>query len=267
MERLTKNLKDWIIFGSGLVELLFAPVRLCPVCNQERSLRHGLGKNCLQRLNFITKPVCRRCGRPLRLNCQAQLICNQCAAREYYFRKAGAVAVYEGALREYLAELKYRFRPELGAALGELLVEWIKLHRDFRTIDLIIPVPLHQQKLTLRGYNQAELLARPLGKYLGKQILTEVVRREKMTQKQNNLTKNARFFNIQEAFRVIRPQMVAEKRVLIIDDILTTGATVSELARVLLRAGALSVDVLTVAAGVIEGDCKIVSNNIYEGRS
>jgi ComF family protein len=254
MKRLVNFKNGWLFFKACLTELLFAPVDLCPICGRERSFRHGLGKRCLERLYLITKPVCSRCGRPLRLECQSQPICNQCVTTKYYFRKAGAVAVYEGALREYLAELKYRFRPELGAALGELLVEWVKLHREFQKIDCIIPVPLHQQKLTLRGYNQAELLARPLARYLGKAILTGVVSRERLTHKQNNLTKNARFTNILAAFLVRRPQAIAGKRILVIDDIFTTGATVSELARVLLKAGALSVDVLTVATGVIESD-------------
>jgi ComF family protein len=244
----------WSILGAGLVELVFAPAGLCPVCGQERSFRQGLGKNCLARLMFVIPPICDQCGRPLRLNTQDQPICSQCATTEYYFRQARAVAIYEGALREYLAELKYRFRPELGAALGELLVEWIKLNRDFQKNDLIIPVPLHQQKMALRGYNQAELLARPLGKYLGKKILTEVVVRQKLTQKQNALNKYERFTNITDAFRVIKPKVVAGKRILLIDDILTTGATVSEVARVLLKAGALQVDVLAVATGVIEAD-------------
>jgi competence protein ComFC len=253
-EKFTRNKNGWAILGASLAELVFAPAGLCPVCGQERSLRHGLGKNCLARLMFVTPPVCDQCGRPLRLNTQKQSICNQCATTEYFFRRSRAVAVYEGAAREYLAELKYRFRPELGAALGELLVEWIKLNRDFQKNDLIIPVPLHQQKMALRGYNQAELLARPLGRYLGKKILTEVVAREKLTEKQNALNKSARFANIKNAFRVIKPKAVAGKQILLIDDILTTGATVSEVARMLLKAGAIKVDVLTVATGVIEAD-------------
>jgi competence protein ComFC len=254
MKSFTKVKNGWSILGAGLVELVFAPVGLCPICGQERSLRQGLGKNCLERIVLVTPPVCGKCGRPLRLNTENQLICNQCGTAQYYFRKARAVAVYEGAIREYLAELKYRFRPELGVALGELLVEWIKLNREFQKNDLIIPIPLHQQKMALRGYNQAELLARPLGKYLGEKIMSEVLIREKRTEKQNVLTKSARFANITNAFRVIKPKAVAGKRILLVDDILTTGATVSEAARMLLKAGALSVDVVAVAAGVIETD-------------
>jgi competence protein ComFC len=252
--RFSKSKNGWTILGAGLAELVFAPCGICPVCGQERSVRQGLGHNCLARLLLVVPPVCSRCGRPLRLNSQKQSICKQCAATEYYFRQARAVALYEGALREYLTDLKYRFRPELGVALGELLVEWSKLNRRWRQNDLIIPVPLHQQKMVARGYNQAELIARPLGAYWGKKILTEAVVREKPTQKQNDLSKQERFLNIANAFRVLKPQLVAGKRILVIDDILTTGATVSEVARMLLKAGALRVDVLTVATGVVESD-------------
>jgi competence protein ComFC len=263
MKRFIKSKNGWSILGDGLAELVFAPEGICPVCAQERSVRQGLGRNCLERLLLVTPPVCSCCGRPLRLNLQNHSICKQCAATEYYFRQARAVALYEGALREYLADLKYRFRPELGVALGELLVEWSKLNREWRQNDLIIPVPLHQQRIAVRGYNQAELIARPLGEYWGKRILTETIIREKLTPKQNDLSKNERFVNIANAFRVLKPKMVAGKRILVIDDIMTTGATVSEVARTLLKAGALRVDVLTVATGVVESDW--VSPSIQKG--
>lgn len=162
------------------------------------------------------------------------------------------MALYDGPMREYLAELKYRYRPDLGLALGELLVEWIKGHMAFGPFDLIVPIPLHHEKLKRRGYNQAELLAKPLSKYLGIKLETDIISRQKLTESQNALDKASRHSNIQGAFRAENASKLAGARVLLIDDILTTGATASEASRILLRAGALNVKVLTLAAGAID---------------
>jgi competence protein ComFC len=247
--------KSWLdFFGSGLGELFFPPPVVCPACLQERSLRRGLGRNCLDRVMLITPPLCLKCGRPLRLKTANRQICRQCATTEFYFSEARAVAVYDGAIREYLAELKYNYRPELGLALGELLVEWLRANRDFQANDLLLPIPIHRERMARRGYNQAELLAKPVERYLGINIASSVLEREKDTASQNVLNKTERFLNVKNAFRVVKPNQVAGKRILLIDDILTTGATVSEAARVLLKAGALRVTVLTLAAGIIDTD-------------
>ncbi|HYH03698.1 MAG TPA: ComF family protein [Bacillota bacterium] len=237
-----------------MTELLFPPGQLCPVCFQEHSLQKGLGQQCLNKLMLITEPYCIKCGKPLRLHPQFNQLCKQCETTELFFEKARAVALYEGALREYLADLKYRFRPELGQALGELLVEWVRANPDFRKADLVIPIPVHPHKLAARGYNQAELLAYPLADYLGMVVKNRVLVRTKLTETQNSLNRVDRFLNVKNAFEIINTSAVSGRRVLLIDDILTTGATVSEAARLLLKAGATEVNVLTLATGIIEPD-------------
>lgn len=247
------EVKKWFKqVGAGLIELVYPAVKECPVCRQEPSYRQGLGKSCFQKIGLITPPTCRKCGRPLRLMVEENDICRQCNEQHYYFSKAGAVGLYEGALREYLSEFKYRYRPDLGEALGMLLVEWVKLNREYQKNDFIIPVPIHRQKLELRGYNQAELLANPLQSYLGIKVRNDIIIRDKVTESQNSLSKENRFSNIANAFRVVNTQGLAGASVLLVDDILTTGATASETARVLLRAGALTVKVLTLAVGVMD---------------
>lgn len=244
------NWLSWL--GMGLTELFFPTGELCPVCFREHSLQKGLGRQCLNKLMFITAPYCIKCGKPLRLLAQSKQLCKQCETTELFFAKARAVALYEGALREYLADLKYRFRPELGQALGELLVEWVRAYPEFRKTDLVIPVPIHPHKLAVRGYNQAELLANPLADYLGMKVNNRILVRVKLTETQNSLDRIARFANVKEAFVIINTPAVKGRRVLLIDDILTTGATVSEAARLLLKAGASEVNVLTLATGIIE---------------
>lgn len=247
------EMKKWFYqVGAGLIELIYPVAKECPICRQEPSNHQGIGKNCFRKIGLITPPICRKCGRPLRLAVEQTGICRQCNEQHYYFAKARAVGLYEGALREYLSELKYRYRPDLGEALGMLLVEWVKLDREYQKNDLIIPVPIHRQKLELRGYNQAELLANPLQKYLGIKVRNDIIIRDKLTESQNSLTKENRFSNIANAFRVVNTEGLSGSSVLLVDDILTTGATASEAAKMLLRAGALSVKVLTLAVGVID---------------
>jgi ComF family protein len=247
------EVKRWFSqVGAGLIELIYPVAKECPVCRREPLYRQGIGKNCLQRISLITPPICLKCGRPLRLKGEEKGICSQCNEAQYYFSKARAVGLYEGALREYLSEFKYRYRPDLGEALGMLLVEWIKLDREYQKSNLIVPIPIHRQKLELRGYNQAELLANPLQRYLGVKVRNDIIIRDKLTESQNSLSKKNRFSNIANAFRVVNIQGLSGASVLLVDDILTTGATASEAARVLLRAGALTVKVLTLAVGVMD---------------
>jgi len=247
------EVKKWFYqVGAGLIELIYPATKECPVCRQEPCYRQGIGRSCFQKIGLIIPPICRKCGRPLRLKVEDDDTCRQCSEHQYYFSKARAVGLYEGALREYLSELKYRYRPDLGEALGRLLVEWVRLDREYQKNDLIVPIPIHRQKLELRGYNQAELLANPLQRYLGIKLRSDIIVRDKLTESQNSLSKDKRFSNIAGAFRVVNTQGLSGASVLLVDDILTTGATASEAARLLLRAGALKVKVLTLAVGVID---------------
>jgi ComF family protein len=245
--------KLWQI-GEGMVELLYPKEQQCPVCWQEDSYHGGLGRHCLQKIALAEPPICIKCGSPKRLVAAIKEVCPKCNENKYYFSKARSVGVYEGALREYLTELKYRYRPDLGKALGMLLVEWVKSHREYQKINLIIPIPIHWQKLKVRGYNQAELLANPLQKYLDIPIKCDIIVRDKITLSQNSLHKEERFANVNEAFRIIDTRPLVGKKILLIDDIFTTGATVSEASRVLLRAGALDVKVLTLAGGILDSE-------------
>lgn len=238
--------------GRGVVEIVFPAEPVCPLCGQEPGLYRGLGEKCLNRIALIVPPICSVCGRMLRLHQASLHKCHECCETSYYFSQARAVALYDGALREYLAEVKYRYRPDLGIALGELMVQWMKAYPKYGKFDLIIPVPLHPQKMAKRGYNQAELLANPLQRHLGIPVKNDIIVRCRFTETQNALDRESRFSNVSEAFQVIQTGTLTGKRVLLVDDIMTTGATASEVSRVLLRAGALDVKLLTLAAGVID---------------
>jgi ComF family protein len=137
----------------------------------------------------------------------------------------------------------------LAGPLGALLLERTPL--AVGVYDIMLPVPLHVQRLRWRGFNQAQLLARPLAHAAGVRLDPYSLERVRPTRPQVELDEKERRHNVAGAFRVLRPKAVAGRRVLLVDDVYTTGATVDECSRVLLRAGAQSVDVLALARAVL----------------
>ena len=164
-----------------------------------------------------------------------------------------AVAVYDGFLRELLHTAKYGFRPDLARGLGTILAVWAENETRLEGIQAIIPVPLHPEKLAARGYNQAELMAAPLATALRRPLYTGVLQRVKPTVSQSKLSRRERKENTRDAFAVVDCPAVAGKEVLLVDDIRTTGYTLSAAARALLIAGARRVKALTMAVGVTTG--------------
>lgn len=173
--------------------------------------------------------------------------CDRCREDPPPFRRARAVALYTGWVRAAIHRLKYRGEAELALPLGALMGLLAREELLFATISLVVPVPLHPDRLAARGYNQSELLARPVAGAIGRPLGTTVLQRRHPTLPQVGLDEAARRQNLENAFRVTDPESVRGRRVLVVDDVLTTGATCREAARVLLEAGARWVEVLTLA--------------------
>ncbi|HEY8345201.1 MAG TPA: ComF family protein [Bacillota bacterium] len=239
--------------GRGVLDLLYPPLRVCPVCGGSFPKYYGdlrICADCLNRLPIITPPLCAVCSRPVRGDESSP--CAECRREPRFYRRGKAVFLYTGMIREILHAVKYDFRPELAAAIGTLMAVGIEGIPFYDKIDLIIPVPLHPAKVRSRGYNQAELMAEPVAVSLGKPLQTRILVRNRPTKSQSECGRAERKKNIANAFTVINGQAVAGKNILLIDDIATTGYTLSECARVLLLAGAKEVNVLTAAIGVLE---------------
>ena len=163
------------------------------------------------------------------------------------FDYARSAARYEVVLREALHAFKFRGRPALAAPLAELLIEAAEGGLPAGAPALLVPVPLHPRRERERGFNQASLLARRVGRAWRVPVRADVLARAVATQSQTELDASARRANVRGAFRLRRPEVIAGRHVLLVDDILTTGATLSECARCLRDGGAATVGALTVA--------------------
>lgn len=180
--------------------------------------------------------------------------CGACQRLEPMFARAAAYGSYEGGLRELIHLLKYEQVRPSASVLGRMLGEAMAMLKPLfsQVSPLVIPVPLHAAKMRQRGFNQSELIARaalkaPALAGISLALPTSVLERARATVSQTGLTRHQRRENIRGAFRVLRPEEVAGRDVLLVDDVFTTGTTVSECARVLRKAGAQRVWVATVA--------------------
>ena len=202
---------------------------------------------CWSGIAFIVDPLCERCGRPFEFSVTDRAICGRCIADPPVYDRARSAALYDDASRGLLL----RFKHGDGLHLTPLFGAWLSRTGAvlLAEADLLVPVPLHRTRLFARRYNQAALLAIDVGRRAGVPVDVLGLIRARRTPSQGTKTRAGRERNVRGAFKVT-PDLAARisgKRVLLVDDVLTSGATVNACARVLGRAGAAKVDVLTVA--------------------
>ena len=208
-------------------------------------------EECLASIEPIRAAQCVQCGERL---LPSQLLmgdgrCHGCREFEPEFDRAVSFGEYAGSLRGLIHLLKYDLVVPAAPVLGRLLAETIsQLDRGEGTKPLLVPVPLHASKRGERGFNQAELIVRSAAKHLPERLeIATVLKRQRATHSQVGLTREERIKNMHGAFRVTAPERVKGRTVIVVDDVMTTGTTVSECARVLKKAGAEKVWAATVA--------------------
>jgi len=206
--------------------------------------------SCLAAVEPPRPPLCLVCGAPLHTGDEEER-CDHCRAAPPAFDSARAITRYRSGadgsntIAALLRRHKYGLDQSLGRALAEYLDAAPPLHAG--GYDVVIPVPLHRGRLRWRGFNQAALLASAVAHRLERPLDVTTLVRMRATPPQTSADHRERQLNVRRAFAVKRPARVANRRVLLIDDVMTTGATVDECARTLLAAGARRVDVLTLA--------------------
>jgi ComF family protein len=228
----------------GLLDLLLPPA--CPLCGSESGGRPPFFfcPACLSGIHPIGSPCCPRCALPYTTEDGSDHLCESCLRDAPPFSRVVALGIYEENLRTAVQRFKYEGAIVLDRPLAELLATVLESGGALRP-DLLIPVPLHYSRLRERTYNQALLLARVLGRRWRLQVLPRLLVRNRPTPQQQGLKAEVRRQNLKGAFALNRK--LNGERVLLIDDVVTTGATVRECSRVLLEGGAGEVVVAVLA--------------------
>lgn len=224
----------------------------CIACHAATGQAQALCASCWSGLGFIERPYCERLGTPFPVDLGPGLISPAAIADPPVFRRARAVCRFDGTARELVHRLKYGDRLELALTLGRMMAQ--AGAELLPQADLIVPVPLHRTRLWRRRFNQAAALAQVVSAHAGRTLSAVALERRKRTRQQVGLTRAQRAENLQGAFIVPRNRrpLVEGRAILLVDDVLTTGATANAAARALLRAGATQVDCLTFARVVTD---------------
>lgn len=233
--------------AAARLALGFALPPLCPACREPLAETGGLCPGCWAKLAFIAPPYCERLGIPFVYDPGPGILSMQAIAAPPAYRRARAAVRYDDVARALVHAFKYGDRLDLAAMLGRWMTRaGAPLLAD---ADALVPVPLHWRRLWARRFNQSAALATVVGRASGLPVAHAALRRVKPTPQQVGLTAAERAANVQGAFRVPPDGRaeVAGRRLILVDDVLTSGATVDACARALLRAKAAQVDVLVFA--------------------
>ncbi|MFH1019622.1 MAG: ComF family protein [Pseudomonadota bacterium] len=201
--------------------------------------------DCLKRLHCITSPLCPCCGRVYLVASGGDHHCGACLATPWHFSRARALFLYEEPLKKVIHRFKYQGKTACLPSFSEFARN-TPLLTEMEGADFIVPVPLHPTRLRERGFNQALLLARAFFPK-DRRVTPSLLVRSRPTEAQTSFNGAARRTNLKNAFSVVTPHRLTDKKILLIDDVFTTGTTVNECARVLKKAGAAEVMVLTLA--------------------
>ncbi len=232
------------------LDLVFPPA--CAVCGVATGGHRGLCPKCWSGVRIIERPYCEVLGVPFSHDLGSGILSAEAIANPPPFDRLRAVALHDEAVRMLVHGLKYRDRTDL----APMMARWMLRAGDgtVERCDAILPVPLHRSRIFSRGFNQSAELARHLAGLSGRPLLPATLMRIRRTRQQVGLGARAREDNVRGAFAVAagREADVAGKRVVLVDDVYTTGATVAAATRALRKAGAADITVLTFAMALAE---------------
>lgn len=235
---------------SKLIDLLMPP--RCLSCGVHVDEPHNVCGGCWSKLTFIAQPYCVTCGVTMPESASPEAECLECIEHPPPYAKARAALEYN----EHSTSLITRFKYSDQLQLAPLLTRWMEAVGKtlLMQADMIVPVPLHWTRLFTRKYNQAAILAQMLSKHSGKIYAPELLKRTRRTPPQARLTKSQRLKNVQGAFQLhkqAKKEDVKDKTILLVDDVMTTGATIRACSKILKKSGAKKVFVLTAARTVL----------------
>ena len=233
--------------GEKVVDLIYPPSTYCVVCDSfiDGTRKYNMCDSCIEKFQWIDEDYCQICGRPLAE--KGIYICRECAEQERNFDRGFSCTAYGLYERKIISDFKKSGKAYLARTLGEILYDRIVIE-DLK-IDGIIPIPVHKERLKVRGFNQTELMGRYLSKKIGWPLIRDAVIRIKETEAMKQLDRWQRAKNMEGAFAVAKPEKVKNKKLIVLDDIYTSGATMQECCKVLKAQGAEKVYILTFSAG------------------
>lgn len=228
-----------------VADILFP--RRCPVCDEIVLPRGGLiCPECVKSLSFVKGPVCKKCGKEVfsdRLE-----YCFDCTKHTRSFESGRALINYNDAAKDSMVKIKYKNKREYIDFYTEAICRRYEKQIARMGADVLVPVPVHPSRMKTRGYNQAELLARGIGRSLGIPVRSDLLRRSRKTAPQKELNPAERLKNLEQAFEA-EGNFAGIETVILIDDIYTTGSTIEACTRALKRAGVKTVYFLTICIG------------------
>lgn len=236
-----RSKKEW---KEMLVSIFFP--RRCPVCDEAVLYGEKICTSCKKSIPYIKEPACKKCGK--QLDNERQEYCGDCSRKVHHFLQGKAVFSYRAGMKLSMYRFKYSNKREYVQFYAE---EAVKQHGAWmmrRGIEVIVPVPMYITKQRMRGYNQAEVFAKALGKELQLPVEKNLVKRVKNTKPQKMLNDSQRKDNLKGAFQV-RTNIVKYSKILLVDDIYTTGATIDAIAVELKKNGAKEVYFLSICVG------------------
>ncbi|MCQ2422980.1 MAG: ComF family protein [Lachnospiraceae bacterium] len=234
----------------SILEFLYPP--RCPICDGVRfSDEPVCCPSCIEQVSYVSAPYCMCCGRPIERDDRE--FCYDCSRKKRNYSGGVSLGAYEGALKESVLRFKFHGREEFASWYAEKLTERYEKELFRFHATLILPVPMHKRKERRRGYNQAASLAKELSERLSVPVRSDILLRTRYTEPQKNLNDVARLQNLLNAFAVEEEKLTEYKknhsieRVILVDDIYTTGSTMEACARVLKKAGVERIMPVTIA--------------------
>ncbi|HWJ87484.1 MAG TPA: ComF family protein [Pelagibacterium sp.] len=255
MKRASQLRAAFVALGSEVLDRAFPPV--CLVCSDAVATPDGLCPQCWRQLVPISTPLCPRLGLPFATDMGEGAWSVQAIANPPPFERGRSAVAYTDLARKLVSMMKYSDRPEIALFCGRMMAA--AGHELLGPDAVLVPVPLHRGRQLSRRYNQAAELARAIARVAKTPVSTDLIVRHRPTVQQVGLNAGQRARNVEGAFRADarRVAQLREKRVVLVDDVLTTGATVSAAVKVLKRAGAGHVDVLSFARVVFDADMTV----------
>ena len=241
----------------AILDLIY-PVR-CPICSEVIvPKKDGICITCRKKLNYIDGPRCKKCSKPIEY--EEKEYCGDCEKNKYHYIKGYSLWTYDEEIKQSIANFKYHSKKEYAKFyISEMVQLYGNIIKELSP-DVIVPIPIHRSKYLERGYNQADILARGMGKEISIPVISNLLIRNKKTLPQKKLSNKERLSNLQEAFsfneKALKSFHTNIDTIVLVDDIYTTGSTIEACTNVLIRSGISEVYFITLCIGKGYGSVK-----------